>query len=125
MAKALAGKRFKNIAAQGELGFTRLPNHYHIPKTLRKTPNNKHKGKSVLIIGHSETGHHHVMDPEKTTSYELAPGSKILVVKEADTLAHLRNNATHEPLHFEPGKYMVQTLREFDVHRQRSMFSQD
>ena len=129
MAKSaiLKGVRFKERAAQGELGIVRLPDNYSLPRGRlgRLARPIKTKGKLVVVIGHSETGHHHVMDPEKTTVYELPIESKILVVREEDTLTHLRDTATHRPLVFEPGKYMVTTLREFDSVNQTARLSRD
>lgn len=124
-ATKVKGLRFKERAAQGELGIFRLPAAYKLP-VLRKpmTPTSSN-GRKVLIIGHSETGHHHVMDPEKTTVYELPEQSKMLVVRETDVLTHLREHDTHTPLVFEPGKYMVKTLKEFDITKQQAVYSRD
>ena len=103
--------KFKTIAAQGELRFVRLPDDYKIPANAEKvTPID---GK--IIVGHSETGHHHVMEAERTTMYRL-PDSVLdclLVVDQPDTLKHLRDFDTHKPLEFSPGIYKAITSREY------------
>jgi hypothetical protein len=126
MTKAkIKGVRFKKRAAQGELDFTRLPDNHRIPSSTRRILITNIKGQQFLVIGHSETGHHHVMDPEKTEAYELGEGSKILIVKKEDALNHLREQNTHQSLIFEPGKYMVKTLKEFDAVNQQARLSRD
>ena len=74
-----------------------------------------------LILAHSETGHHHVMDAAAATLWTLpadhpAPaGVQILylIVREPTTLEHLRPFDTHEPILFEPGVYEVRRQREY------------
>ena len=103
--------KFKTIAAQGELRFVRLPDNFKIPKNAIKIePIN---GK--IIVGHSETGHHHVMEAERTTMYRLPDSilDCLLVVEKLDTLKHLRDFDTHKPLDFAPGTYKAITSREY------------
>ena len=102
-------KTFKMICAQGELGFRRLPDGAAIPAgAVRVEPES-----GRVIVGHSETGHHHVMLAERAALYKL-PDELLacLVVSEADVLEHLREFDTHEPIAFEPGVYEVRYLRE-------------
>jgi len=103
-------KTFKTVAAQGELRFVRLPNDFKVPANAEKVaPVN---GK--VIVGHSETGHHHVMEAERTMMYKLPDSilDCLLVVEKPDVLNHLREFDTHEPLGFKPGTYKVITARE-------------
>lgn len=104
-------RTFKTRAAQGEIGFIRLPGNTKIPKNAQKiAPVN-----GQVVVGHSETGHHHVMDAQRTTLYKL-PDSLLeclMVVDKPDQLEHLREFDTHEPLAFEPGVYKVRYLREY------------
>lgn len=103
-------KTFKTVASQGELRFVRLPDGYKIPKeAIAVEPVN---GK--VIVGHSETGHHHVMEATRTTMYRLPDSilDCLLVVKNADELRHLREFDTHEPIAFEAGTYKAVTARE-------------
>lgn len=104
-------KTFSKIAAQGELRFVRLPDDFAIPrKASRVAAENGH-----VIVGHSETGHHHVMDAGCTTMYRLPDSilDCLLVVDKPDVLKHLREFDTHEPLSFAPGKYRATTAREY------------
>ncbi len=103
-------KTFQNTAAQGELYFMRLPRDYKVPAEAVKVGPDQ----GYIIVGHSETGHHHVMDPVCTTMYRL-PNSILeclLVVDQPDVLKHLREFDTHKSLAFEPGIYKVTTGRE-------------
>ena len=104
-------KTFKTVASQGELRFVRLPDNFKIPKgAVKVEPIN---GK--IIIGHSETGHHHVMEAERTTMYRLPDSilDCLLVVNQPDELKHLREFDTHEPISFAPGTYKAVTAREY------------
>ena len=104
-------RTFKVSAAQGEIGFIRLPPNTKVPKGAEQIkPVN-----GQVIIGHSETGHHHVMDATRTKLYKL-PDSLLeclMVVEQSDQLEHLRDFDKHEPLGFEPGVYKVRYLREY------------
>jgi hypothetical protein len=102
---------FKTIAAQGELGFIRMPDNTVIPEeAVRVEPVN-----GYVIVGHSETGHHHVMTAERTELYQLPDDllACLMVVKDHDELTHLRDFDTHESLRFDPGTYKVRKLREY------------
>lgn len=104
-------KFFKKIAAQGEIGFIRLPDNTKIPSNAIKVENIDNK----VIVGHSETGHNHVMNGDCATLYRL-PDSLLeclLVVTNEDQLTHLKEFDTHETINFEPGVYKVKYLREY------------
>jgi predicted N-formylglutamate amidohydrolase len=109
-------KTFVNQAAQGDVWFSRvgdvaasgrlLPSH-----AVRETP----EISGTLIVAHSETGHHHVMDAGKVEMYRLPEEiyECFLVVKEETTLDHLRPYDTHESIMFQPGIYRVRRQREY------------
>ena len=104
-------KTFSKVAAQGELRFVRLDDDHKVPKeATRVDPVDGH-----VIVGHSETGHHHVMEASRTTMYRLPDTITdcLLVVNQPDVLKHLRDFDTHEPLSFAPGIYKVTTAREY------------
>jgi len=95
--------------AQGELFI--LPPIEALPAgAVRVEPEN-----GVVIVGHSETGHHHVMDADIVEMYRLPDDilKCFIVVKEATTLVHLREHDTHEPIMFEPSIRPVRRQREF------------
>lgn len=74
----------------------------------------------AFIVGHSETGHHHVMD-RATCEVLSGPaarnpdGMAILyaIVKEPTEVKHLRTTDTHKPLSLNPGVYEIRPAREF------------
>ncbi len=99
---------FHNVAAQGELHIVRVD---ALPNGIPLVP----PVGDQVIVGHSETGHHHVMLAERTTMYRLPEEMYewFLVVTEADELQHLRPFDTHESIRFEPGIYRVRSGREY------------
>lgn len=101
-------KTFSMFAAQGDIYIERIS---ELPSGLQRvTPE-----KRLIVVAHSETGHHHVMDAEKVEMYRL-PGEIyecFLIVKEATPLEHLRPFDTHESLLHEPGIYRVRRQREY------------
>lgn len=107
-------KSFVKSAAQGEISIRRVdavPTHVK-PLALEA-------GK--FIIGHSETGHHHVMDRKDKTVFEStrAPdGMRVLyaVLDASSELVHERGHDTHETIAFEPGIYEFRLGREYDPY---------
>lgn len=105
-------KTFKIAAAQGEIHIRKIKGE--VPKGTKLQPEN---GK--YIIGHSETGHHHVLehgDGVSITVIDRPPeGMKILhaILKEPNKLVHLRGYDTHEPIMLEPGEYEFRLSREY------------
>ena len=118
-------KTFTKIAAQGEITI------------IRVTPGTKVEGKplglerGMLIIGHSETQHDHVLEHDRgasVTVLDRAPeGMKILhmVIAEANALVHKRDHDTHETIALEPGEYEVRIAREFDHYAELARQSAD
>ena len=70
----------------------------------------------MLILGHSETGHHHVLEPvNKKTPISKAAQALIdlsndnfieLKLHEACAIIHLRGFDTHAPAELPPGDYI-------------------
>lgn len=107
-------KTFKTSAAQGEISIRRVS---AVPSGV--TPLKPENGK--FIIGHSETGHHHVMALDRKQAFEAtnAPvGMRILYanLEAAGELVHERGNDTHETIGFEPGIYEFRLGREYDPY---------
>ena len=105
-------KNFKYYAAQGEAFFRRVDAR---PADLEEIkPVN-----GVVIVAHSETGHHHVMDATGVTLMErtkdVPEGLRILhmIVKEPTVLEHKRGHDAHEPIKFDAGEYEVRLQREY------------
>lgn len=101
-------RTFINQSAQGELFLVRVSK---LPPKLVKVPSVG----GYVIIGHSETGHHHVMDARTTEMYRLPEEiyECFLVVSKSTALEHLREFDTHEPILYEPGIYRVRKQREY------------
>ncbi len=100
--------KFERIAAQGELTITRLS----APPKLLGKPVAPDGGQ--LIVGHSETGHHHVVDADCATLTRVDEFTAYLNVTKATTLDHLRDVARHPSIALQPGMYEFRTGREFD-----------
>lgn len=101
-------KTFNNICAQGDILIRRIT---ELPNGVEKIePEN-----GRIIVTHSETGHHHVMDANVVEMYTLPDDIMkcLLVVNDPTTLEHLRNFDTHEPILFQPGIYEVRRQREY------------
>lgn len=103
------------LGAQGEIRMFRVD---EIP--ARAVPMKKEYGH--YIIGHSETGHHHVLEAERVGVFadpEAPQGMTILyaVLESAGSLQHLRGHDTHAPHDFAAGdKIMFRTDREYDPY---------
>lgn len=113
------------IAAQGEI---RVFTVNKLPAARTLKPFEREKGK--LIIGHSETGHHHVLEAEEVETWETkeAPeGIKIrfALLKTPGELKHLREHDTHMTIKLEPGLYMFRTDREYDPYGELARTSAD
>ncbi len=109
-------KTFTLRAAQGEIQITRLGDIKHpIPSV---TPLPLEGGKA--IIGHSKTGHHHVLDhpADVRVATDAPDGMRVLyaILTEPNALIHERGHDTHEAIAFEPGVYEFRIGREFDPY---------
>ena len=115
---------FSKIAAQGEITIRRVGGIKPVGKPL-PLENGK------LIIGHSETGHHHVLEHTRgatVTVLDKAPeGMRVLhmILTEANSLVHNRAHDTHEAIALEPGEYSVRVAREFDHYAELARQSAD
>lgn len=121
---------FKTIAAQGEITIRRIgniPANRSLP--IGYTPMKPEAGN--FIIGHSETGHHHVLsrlDGVDVAVMDKPPaGMKILraILENPTSLNHLRGHDTHESIMLEPGAYEFRIAREFDHYAELARQSAD
>lgn len=111
---------FKKAAAQGEISIHRvgpLPTDRTIPAGY--TALSPEGGK--LIVGHSETGHHHVLDAGcgSVAVMDKPPeGMRVLLalIEKPTALTHLRPTDTHAPIMLEPGAYELRIAREYDPY---------
>lgn len=114
-------KFFTKVAAQGEITVIRLGDVPTDKKLLAGKPVQAENGQ--IIIGHSETGHHHVIDAKGASVAVLdeAPaGMRILhaILKNPTSLDHLRDNHTHESIMLTPGMYEFRIGREYDPYEE-------
>lgn len=101
-------RTFTTVAAQGDVYIRKIE---ALPEKAVRVPAEAGR----VIVTHSETGHHHVMDGETVEMYRLPDSIMdcLLVVKEATPLRHLRPHDTHEDILFAPGVYHVRRQREY------------
>lgn len=111
--------KFKKHAAQGELTITKLD---RAPKNIGE-PVKPVGGK--LIVGHSETGHHHVVDADCATLTRVDPFTTFLKVRAATRITHQRDYDTHPAIELQPGMYEFRTGREFDPFEEAIRVSSD
>ena len=122
-------KSFVKVAAQGEITIIRIGDAPKKVKNIDGKPLALEAGK--LIIGHSETGHHHVLERQagaSVTVLEKAPeGMRILhaILQEPNKLIHERGHDTHETIELPPGEYEMRIAREFDHYAELARQSAD
>lgn len=108
-------KTFKLVAAQGEVNIRRI-DAANVPAGLT----NVAPEKGLLIVGHSESGHHHgfraaagVAVMERTT--DVPAGMKILYAILENPTALIQDAAApHEPMMLDAGAYEIRIAREYD-----------
>lgn len=110
---------FKKIAAQGELTITKLDK----PPKRVGAPVDAVGGR--LIVGHSETGHHHVVDSDCAVLTRVDEFTAYLDVKKPTQIDHLREYDTHPSIALQPGMYKFRTGREFDPFEESIRASAD
>lgn len=111
--------KFNRIAAQGELTLTRLDT---VPTNIGE-PVAPIDG--FLIVGRSETHHHHVVDANCATLTRVDPFTAFLAVRTATRLVHQREYDTHPAIELQPGMYEFRTGREFDPFEEANRISAD
>ncbi len=107
------------VAAQGELRFYRVE---ALPDRDVLEPFEDRHDDGSTILGHSESGNHHVIDPEvEVLAAKHTPeGMRVLYAIVADPLgAEVRQTVDvgasgHETIRLGPGVYRVTVDREFD-----------
>jgi len=111
--------KFNKVAAQGELTITKLDKP---PKKLGDVVKAEN---GLLIVGHSETHHHHVVDADCATLTRVDSFTAFLAVRKATLLVHQRDYDTHPAIELQPGMYEFRTGREFDPFEESIRISAD
>ena len=66
------------------------------------------------IVGHSETGHHHVMEKARGELYEAADDQFCAYIKSLGAeIEHRRPHDTHAPVMLAEGNWQVRRQREY------------
>lgn len=83
-------------------------------------PSTKSEQKTSHIVGHSETGHHHVLESKTKFDVFMDEATKALYIDlpEAGKLVHLKQLDAHKTLPVAPGKYRVIHKTEYDPWQQ-------
>lgn len=107
-------KTFQKTAAQGEISIRRIN---RLPSDV--APLKPEKGH--FVIGHSETGHHHVMTLDRKQVFESKnppAGMRVLfaILEVPADLVHQRGHDTHETIQHDAGIYELRLGREFDPY---------
>lgn len=123
-------KTFVKTAAQGEITIRRIGD---VPATREQragcTPLALENGK--LVIGHSETGHHHVLasaaGAEVMVLDRPPAGMRVLyaILENPTSLDHQRDHDTHESIELPPGEYEFRIAREYDPYAELARQSMD
>ena len=111
-------KEFDKIAAQGDIMLIRVDK---MPEGI-VTAKPREDGK--YVVAHSETGHHHVLEPKVATLYDVPDDEFVgyievkglpegLGAEPGADLVHEKNYHTHETLRLAPGQYEVRRQREY------------
>lgn len=81
--------------------------------TPAEMPKGKAKQLKRFIVGHSESGHHHVL--ESTVDMDVIEAAETIIrVNRTAKLKHLKSFDIHETLTVEPGVYKITHKTEYD-----------
>lgn len=72
-------------------------------------PTGESKSSEKYVVGHSETGHNHVLEAKKGEQFDITVvGEDVYITTKTPTkLVHKKNNDIHQTLTIEPGIYKV------------------
>mgnify|MGYP003642380375 CR=1 FL=1 len=103
-------KTFNRICAQGDVLIIRLDDAPDLGNVTEVQPEGNH-----LIVTHSETGHHHVLERESASMFTNNDNEleSFLVMHRECNLTHMRAHDTHAPINLPPGNYKVIRQREY------------
>lgn len=119
-------KSFKIVAAQGEITIRKID---AVPVKQVCSPLALENGR--FVIGHSETGHHHVLSDVAGADVLVLDkppeGMRILyaILENPMSLDHLRDHDTHESINLDPGVYEFRIAREYDPYAELARQSMD
>lgn len=87
---------------------------------IKKLPQGKTEQHTNFIIGHSETGHHHVLEAVKGQEFDILvqDGEIYFTNKYEAKVTHKKAHDIHETLTVAPGVYKVNRKTEYDPFEQ-------
>lgn len=100
---------FKDMAAQGDLVFRRVK---VVPKDFKPVPE-----KGRVIVGHSETGHHHAIDGDGVVRFEN-PSNPLICYLHLETVERA-DVVHHRPFDAHASLRLMGLGSIFEVRRQR------
>lgn len=93
---------------------------------VTKLPKGELSQHTHYIVGHSETGHHHVLEStEEFTILKAVDDSVWVEINRATKLVHKKQVDKHKTLPVSPGKYQVIYKNEFNPFTQLIQRVQD
>jgi hypothetical protein len=85
--------------------------------SVSKMPEGKTKKTKSLIVGHSETGHHHVVESKTKIEWTQYQDRIFFKVSTPTPLIHKKTVDKHKTLIIQPGIYKVIPKQEYDPFR--------
>jgi hypothetical protein len=91
----------------GELAFIKVDK---LPR-LSKKESGKYK---MYIAGHSETGHHHIVESDTEFEVVLSGEERYMIIKDLAKLWHKKSIDIHETRILSPGIYKINEKTEYN-----------
>lgn len=84
-------------------------------RPVSSLPDGKRTATKLYIVGHSETGHNHVIESKKCDMQVIEDGARrYLLVEEVSALFHQKTFDIHETVEVQPGMYEITHKTEYD-----------
>lgn len=118
MLKNVTSMRHTN--AHGEINFYKIEGGEFDATGF--TPFNDKNQSGAFIVGHSESGHHHLLEAEGATVLEKEQGGMKLLYAILTKPGELKQDAAspHEKQIVEPGAYFIGTSLDYDPFTQQA-----
>lgn len=81
---------------------------------VNELPKDARAIKGDNIVGHSESGHNHVLEAGKFTIYETTNGDRFVEVLQTAQLVHQKSFEIHETLQVKPSIRQINHKTEYD-----------
>lgn len=84
---------------------------------VEEIPAGKSESHQSYIVGHSETGHHHVLEAERPFEVTEVGDELFFRLRDAGTIRHQKENDRHKDLVIPAGRYQRYTDTEYEPSR--------